>query len=296
MNPCKSKGRVRFCEAFPEKSGSGSGEILKEICSQPRTQIISRSFEKIGILKLKMAPPVPYRPRSKIQPRNVIPQKEKKHMTTETKPKPIKAVLGFSRLAPLGLQERINAVLDGLYADPAWVSLNPPIDKATFKAAGDSYASLSTAALDGSRKAIAARKHQGTVVIKMLKQLAHWAEAACNEDMKTFLASGFQAVTTTPTKATPLTESIRKIEPGPNPGQFKVTLKDDPDALAYQLQWAPAVANGATPTWTSQHIGLTRPPTIISGLIPGTSYMFQVRSITKAGAAAWGDPITRICT
>ena len=60
MNPCKSKGRVRFCEAFPEKSGSGSGEILKEICSQPRTQIISRSFEKIGILKLKMAPPVPY--------------------------------------------------------------------------------------------------------------------------------------------------------------------------------------------------------------------------------------------
>ena len=217
-------------------------------------------------------------------------------MTTETKPKPIKAFLSFKKLNPPGLQERINAVLAGLYADPSWASLNPPIDKATFKAAGDSYLALSTAALDGGRKAIAARNHQGTVVVKMLKQLAHWAEGACNEDLKTFLASGFQAVTTTPTKAAPLTESIRKIEPGPNPGQMKVTLKDDPEALSYQLQWTPAVANGATPTWTSQHIGLTRPPTIISGLIPGTSYVFQVRSITKSGAAAWGDPITRICT
>jgi Fibronectin type III domain len=217
-------------------------------------------------------------------------------MTTVTKPKPIKAVLGFSRLAPVGLQERVNAVLDGVYADPGWTSLTPPIDKATFKAAGDSYSSLSTAALDGSKKAIAARNHQGQIVVKMLKQLAHWVEGACNDDLKTFLASGFQHASTTPTKAAPLTESIRKIEPGPNPGQMKITLKDDPNALAYELQWSQVVANGAVPTWTSQHIGLTRPPTIISGLIPGASYVFQVRSITKTGAAAWGDPITRICT
>jgi hypothetical protein len=61
------------------------------------------------------------------------------NMTTQTKPKTIKVVIGFSRLAPMGLQARINAVLDGLYADPAWTGLNPPIDKATFKAAGDSY-------------------------------------------------------------------------------------------------------------------------------------------------------------
>src|SRR2546430_8192511 len=95
-------------------------------------------------------------------------------MTTQTKTKPIKAVLGFSRLPALGLQERINAVLDGLYADPDWTVLNPPIDKATFKDAGDKYASLSTAALDGSRKAIAARNHQATIIVKMLKDLARW--------------------------------------------------------------------------------------------------------------------------
>src|SRR5438552_1299947 len=89
----------------------------------------------------------------------------KKNMTTQTKTKPIKAVLGFSRLPALGLQERINAVLDGLYADPEWTVLNPPIDKATFKEAADKYASLCTAALDGSRKAIAARNHQATIIV-----------------------------------------------------------------------------------------------------------------------------------
>ena len=217
-------------------------------------------------------------------------------MTRETTLKPIKAVVSFTRLGPLDLQARNNAVLDGLYTDPAWTALLPPIDKATFKTAADSYSSLVTAALDGGRKAIAARNKQGTVMIKMLKTLAGWAQINCNEDMKTFLASGFQTLTTTPVKATPLTESIRKIEPGPNPGEFKITLKDDPNALAYELQLAQVVANGATPTWISQHVGLTRPPTIVSGLIPGASYLIQVRSITKTGAAAWGDPITRMCT
>src|SRR5262249_15845264 len=115
-------------------------------------------------------------------------------MTTETKPKPIRPVLGFSRLAPLGLQELINAVLEGVYADPFWTALTPPIDKPTFKAAGDNYVSLSTAALDGGKKAIAARNRQGTIVTKMLKSLVHWVEGACDEDLKTFLASGFQAI------------------------------------------------------------------------------------------------------
>jgi hypothetical protein len=217
-------------------------------------------------------------------------------MTRKTKPRPIKAVFGFSKLAPVDLLARGNAVLAGVYADPTWANLTPPIDKATFKAAVDSYSSLSTEALDGSKKAIAARNHQGEVIIKMLRQLAHWVEATCNEDVKTFLASGFQAVSTTPTKAAPLTESIRKIEPGPNTGQILIVLKALAAALAYELRWSAAVANGTPATWTSQHIGLTRPPTIITGLTPGTSYVFQVRAITKTSTTDWSDPITRICT
>ena len=130
----------------------------------------------------------------------------------------------------------------------------------------------------------------------MLRQLAHWVEANCNEDVKTFLASGFQAVSTTPTKAAPLTESIRKIEPGPNTGQILIVLRALAAALAYELRWSAAVANGIPATWTSQHIGLTRPPTIITGLTPGTSYVFQVRAITKTSTTDWSDPITRICT
>jgi hypothetical protein len=216
-------------------------------------------------------------------------------MTTQTKPKPIKAVLGFGKLAPQALQERVNAVLNGVYGDPVWASLTPPIDKATFKAAADSYSLLTTAALDGSKKAIAARNHEGTVITKMLKTLAHWVEAACNDDMKTFLASGFQVVSKTPAKPASLSESFRQIEPGPNTGQFKIVLKDFADALAYQLQWAPVVPNGTPTAWTSQHIGLTRPPTIISGLVPGTHYVFQVRSITRTGTTDWSDPITRMC-
>ena len=217
-------------------------------------------------------------------------------MSTRTKSKLIKALFGFTKLSPKDLLARGNAVLAGVYGDPAYTSLTPPVDKATFKSGVDSFSLLSTEALDGGRKAVAARNHQGQIVIKMLRDLAHWVEANCNEDLKTFLASGFEVASTTPAKPAPLTESIRKIGPGPNAGEILIVLKALAEALSYQLRWAQAVANGTPGTWTTQNIGVTRPPTIIQGLTPGTSYVFQVRAVTKSGSTDWSDPITRICT
>src|SRR6266480_7176189 len=62
-----------------------------------------------------MAGTLPYRRCLKIH-RGLNPQKAKKNMNTQTTPKPIKAVTSFTRLPASGLQERFNAVSDGLYA------------------------------------------------------------------------------------------------------------------------------------------------------------------------------------
>ena len=87
--------------------------------------------------------------------------------------------------------------------NPAF-TVNLPFDMATFKAAIDSFASAVDAALDGSKTAIADRNRQREVVIKMLRQLAHYVEAASKDDMSLLLSSGFEVRPTGRTKSPPV--------------------------------------------------------------------------------------------
>jgi hypothetical protein len=213
---------------------------------------------------------------------------------SKTKAKPIKAILGFNKIAAPVLLARATAVLAGVYGDPTDYA-NPPIAAADFKADVDAFSATITAALDGGKKAVAARAHQGEVVIKALRQLGHYAEANCKDDMPTFLKSGFQAKSTVTSATTSLSQFIRNIQQGANSGQLLVTIAAVLKASSYDLRWA-AMGAGATPgPWTSQLVSKTRPPTTISGLTPGTTYAFQVRSLINSVLSDWSDSVTIIC-
>jgi hypothetical protein len=63
------------------------------------------------------------------------------------------------------------------------------------------------------------------------------------------------------------------------------------------MQWAIANPDGlpAGP-FLSQPAATVRPAAVIKDLIPGTAYIFQVRTVTKAGHTDWSQPIIRIVT
>jgi len=212
-----------------------------------------------------------------------------------TQPKQIKASFGFKRLSPGDVVARANAVLDGVYTAKDDYP-NPPVDQATLKGQIDALSAGITAALDGGKKAVTAREHLKEVVINSMDQLGHYVEATCKDQMPTFLKSGFQSRSTTRTPAAPLSEWIRKIAPGKNSGQIEVTLVSQEDALSYQLRWAPVGPGGKPGNWTEQPVGNTKPPALVTGLIPGTAYAFQVRAVTNAGYTDWSESVTRICT
>ena len=211
------------------------------------------------------------------------------------KSKPIKASLGFKRVSAGDVVARASAVSAGLFAAkddyPA-----PPVVEATLKAQIDALSASITAALDGSKKAIAEREHQKEVVIKSLRQLGHYAEENCKDEMPTFLKSGFQAVSTTRSPAQAISEWIRKIVPGKNSGQMLVSIVAHPDALSYQLRWAPVGPGGTPGNWIEQPVGITKPAASVTGLTAGTAYAFQVRAVTKSGYTDWTESVTRICT
>ena len=142
---------------------------------------------------------------------------------SKTKATPIKAILGFNKTAPTVLLARATAVLAGVYGDTTDYA-NPPIAAADFKTDVDAFSAAITAALDGGKKAVAARAHQGEVVIKALRQLGHYVEANCKDDMPTLLKSGFEAAPVVKATAQPLSQFIRNIQQGANSGQLLVTI------------------------------------------------------------------------
>src|SRR5207249_3218355 len=136
--------------------------------------------------------------------------------------KMFKAVLGFTKMAAAAVLSRGDAVYAGMKDNPAYP--NPPVDLTSFKVAIDNLRSAIADSLDGGKKALAHRNHLLASVIKMLRQLGHYVEANCKDDMTTFVSSGFEAVSTARAVSQPLSQSIRKIDPGPNSGQLLVLI------------------------------------------------------------------------
>ena len=206
----------------------------------------------------------------------------------------IRVLLDFAKLTATAFLARANAVYAGLNQNPAYP--NPPIPMPEFRTAIDDYTAAVTAALDGGAKAIAQRNALGETLRRMLRQLAHYVEASCNDNMTTFLSSGFQPAAKARSRSQPVSESIRKIELGPTSGQVTVALVPVPGAVSYELRWA-QVASGGTPgDWSNQPIARVRPPSPVSNLTPGAAYVFQARALTPSGLTSWSDSITRICT
>ena len=216
-------------------------------------------------------------------------------MTTKAKVTPIKVSLAFVRAVPADLYTFASSVYSGMNGNAAYPT--PPVEMPAFKAAIDAYDTLLAAALDGSKKVLTQRNHQGEVLIKILRRLAHYVEGACKDDMTTFSSSGFQAVSKTRSTTPSLSQSIRKITQGSSSGVLLVWLIAIAGALSYEIRWVavPAGSNPpATPAWTSMLVPSTHPPTTVSNLTPGTTYVFQARAVIQNGYSNWGDPIARI--
>ena|SRR5579862_9100342 len=216
-------------------------------------------------------------------------------MTKKAKVTPIKASLAFAQLMAANLYTFGCSIYAGMNNNPAYPQ--PPVDMPTLKSTLDGFNTLVAAALDGSKKVLAQRNHQGEGLIHILKELAKYVESACKDDMTTFLSSGFQALSKVRTVTPPLSQSIRKITDGPNSGQLYVWLVKVAGALSYEVRWLPVAtattAPGTVPVWASAVVATTHPPATATNLIPGTNYQFEVRVLSKTGWSDWGGAVTR---
>ncbi len=175
---------------------------------------------------------------------------------------------------------------------------NPPIDLVGLKADIDVLSALMAEALDGSKKVIAEKRKQKEVVVKKLRLLGRYVEFACNADMATFLSSGFEPAAVVKAQPQSLSQNFRGLDHGSNSGEIAIRFKAIPEALAYELRYAAAASDngGSVPAWTTETVTGVKTPFTVTGLKPGTTYAFQVRSLAKSGYSDWSDSATLMCT
>ena len=213
-------------------------------------------------------------------------------MSTTTQ-KPIKAIVNFRRMGPEAVVAASEAIQVRFNNNPD-ATAPLPVDLATVKSATDLLLAKIAAAVDGGKTALAARNHQKEVVIRLLEQLAHYAEVNCKDDMTTFLSFGFTPKAPARNRPTPVSQSIRKIESGNNSGEFKIRLMPFPGAGSYEVQWAPLGAGSVPGSWTGKVFADLKPPVLITDLTPGTTYVFRARAVTNTGHSDWSELVTRI--
>ena len=208
--------------------------------------------------------------------------------------KQIHVNVGFGSLSDKDVATQGVAVVNGLTDNLKLVNL--PIKPADLKAQLDTYANLIAASADGSKQAIAERRNQRVVVVKMLRQLGHWVEANCNDDPAILQSSGFQqrvkAARNNPHRSLDGPPSF-KVDSGTNSGQIVLRGKPVPKAVSYKVRYAPTGSDGKPGTWTEFPVTGIRSITV-TGLTPGAIYAFQMCALGRAGYTDWSDSVTRI--
>ena len=211
-----------------------------------------------------------------------------------TKNVTIKAATGFRKMKPEVVFSTSQAIYNALNGNEKIPAPPAPFDLPTLLAANQALSASNSAALEGTKKAIALRNHCKEVVVKILDQLAKYVQAACKDDMTIFLSSGFKAQSSTKMTAATASESIRYVKPGPKSGQVQVKLVVVRIAGSYEVRWAPVPAGGVPTAWTIQPIMNIKLATVVSGLTPGTTYAFQARAVIPSGYTDWTDSVTQM--
>jgi hypothetical protein len=207
----------------------------------------------------------------------------------------IRPLDGFSNVSDAEVLARGTSVVTNMTGNANYA--NPPVDLAALKAGIDKFSALMAEALDGSKKVVAEKNRQRKEVIRMLRLLGRYVEVTCKDDMAIFKSSGFEPASTAKAPAPPLSEKIRKVAHGPNSGQIVVWIKTVPKATSYELRYGVPGPAGSTPgTWITQLVTTVKTPVTLSGLTPGTTYVFQARALTKAGYTDYSDSIAFMST
>lgn len=203
---------------------------------------------------------------------------------------------GFGMLTGSQAIATAGAVIKGVYAEKSLAT--PPVDQATLQTAVDDLngAIAALQAQGGGIAATAMKNKKREVLDALLRKLAHYVQANCNDDVQIVLNSGFQARTTSVRSQTPPDKvQIVSVVNG-HTTQLVAKVKTVPHAKVYEVRTAPVGVGNTVGSFQQGGFFTDSRSITVIGLTPGTVYAVQVRAYGASNKAGdWSDAVTHMC-
>jgi hypothetical protein len=199
----------------------------------------------------------------------------------------------FKKLSAEQIATLAGAVVTGLTDNPIFSA--PTIDLKTVQAAADDLNAALAAQVQGGRAATAEKNNKREALIVLLRKLKHYVEDNCGDDLAALLSSGFQSAATTRNRSPLANPSIIDVDCG---NSTELVMKVTPIARAkcYEVRSAAMGANNVPGPSQTAGLFTSSQSMKIAGLVPGTTYVFQVRAIGgSTGYSDWSNPVSRMC-
>ena len=103
----------------------------------------------------------------------------------------LRVLLSFGRQTDNQIVESAGAVLTGMTGNKAYPA--PPVDLAAVQTALTDFTAAIAAQTQGGTTATAEKDKKRHALVKLLRKLAAYVQASCDDDLPTLLSSGFQA-------------------------------------------------------------------------------------------------------
>ena len=199
----------------------------------------------------------------------------------------------FAKQSAEQLITMAGAIIAGLTDNPAFPS--PTVDLKAVQAATDELKAALAAQPNGGPAATAEKNNKKEALIALLRKLKHYVEDGCNNDLALLLSSGFQAAVANRTRSPLANPAIFNVNFG-NSSELVMKVSPIAHAKCYEVRSA-AVGSGSVPgPWQAAGLYTNSRAMTIAGLVPGTTYVFQVRAIGgSTGYSDWSNPVSRMC-
>jgi len=186
-----------------------------------------------------------------------------------------------------------DAVITGFTNNPAFPA--PTVDLKTLQTAADALKAALAAQAHGGAAATADKNNKQEDLIVLLRKLKHYVEDNCGNDAAVLLTSGFQAAATTRDRAPLANPSILSVDPG-NSTELVLKATRIARAKCYEARAAAMGAGNVQGPWQAAGLFTGSRSMTVTGLVPGTTYVFQVRAVGGAtGYSGWSNPVSRMC-